>query len=482
MFTRQQLLDTAKSDPEALVNIILPLQEHVQILTQRVVQLEERLNKNSRNSSKPPSSDGIKKPKRKTKSLRKRSGKKAGGQKGHKGHNLKKVDNPDCVIPLFVTSCSCCADLSNLPVSSYDSRQVFELPEPELEVIEYKSEIKICPQCGQTAKAPFPEGVNAPVQYGPRFRGMLVYMQNQHFIPADRLSQLVADLYGASISVATILDASSRSYNNLALFEESLVDILAESEVLHADESGVRTAKKLYWLHSASTEALTFYGVHEKRGTKAMDDFKILPDFKGRLIHDFWKPYLSYDCEHGLCNAHHLRELTFLFEQQKQTWAKKMFDLLVNMNNFVGEQSSQLTHEQKEPWLKQYHEILSAGWEANPLPEKPPKKKKGRPAKTKAQNLLTRLKDFEDSVLAFLHDINVPFTNNLAEQDIRMIKVRLKISGCFRTVKGAEHFARIRSYFSTARKQGRNILDSITDAIKGKPFLPVTSLLTHKST
>ena len=471
MFTHEQLLDIAKTNPEALVDIILALQEQVQILTQRITQLEQQINKNSRNSSKPPSSDGLKKPK--PKSLRKRSGKKRGGQKGHKGHHLEKVEEPDYIIPLSVTSCSCRADLSSVPVSRYDCRQVFELPEPKLEVFQYQSEIKICPGCGQTAKAPFPEGVNAPVQYGPRFRGMLVYMQNQQFIPADRLRRLVSDLYGTPVSVATILDASSRSYNNLAPFEESLVNALADSEVLHADESGVRTVKKLYWLHSAGTESLTFYGVHEKRGTAAMDHFNILPDFQGRLIHDFWKPYLSYDCDHGLCNAHHLRELTFLFEQQGQIWAKKMFDLLLDMNDFVSEQSNQLTSEQKEPWLKQYHEILSQGWEANPLPKKPPKKKKGQQAKSKAQNLLTRFSDFEDSALAFLHDINVPFTNNLAEQDIRMLKVRLKISGCFRTVEGAKHFARIRSYFSTARKQGRNILDSITDAIKGMPFMPV---------
>ena len=386
MFTRKQLLDIAKTNPEALVDIILALQQQVQILTQRVTQLEQQINKNSRNSSKPPSSDGLKKPK--PKSLRKRSGKKCGGQKGHKGHNLQKVEEPDYIIPLSVTSCSCRADLSNVPVSRYDCRQVFELPEPKLEVIEYQSEMKICPGCGQTAKAPFPEGVNAPVQYGPRFRGMLVYMQNQHFIPADRLSRLVTDLYGTPVSVATILDASSRSYNNLAPFEESLVNALADSEVLHADESGVRTVKKLYWLHSAGTESLTFYGVHEKRGTAAMDHFNILPNFKGRLIHDFWKPYLSYGCDHGLCNAHHLRELTFLFEQQGQTWAKKMFDLLLDINDFVGEQNKQLTPEQKEPWLKQYHEILSEGWENNPLPEKPPKKKRGRPAKTKTPDTL----------------------------------------------------------------------------------------------
>jgi len=473
MFTRDQLLDIANTNPETLVDIILALLEQGQMLTQRVKQLEEQTNKNSQNSSKPPSSDGLKKPK--PKSLRKRSGKKRGGQKGHKGHNLEKAEKPDYIVPLSVTSCSCCADLADVSVSSYDCRQVFELPEPKLEVIEYKSEIKICPKCGQTAKAPFPEGVNAPVQYGPRFRGMLVYMQNQHFIPSDRLNQLVSDLYGTSVSVATILDASSRSYNNLASFEESLINTLADSKVLHADESGVRTVKKLYWLHSASTESLTFYGVHEKRGTLAMDHFNILPNFKGRLIHDFWKPYLRYDCDHGLCNAHHLRELVFLFEQQGQVWAKRMFNLLLEMNDFVGEHNNQLTPEQKTPWLKLYHEILAEGWEANPLPEKPPKKKRGRTAKTKSQNLLTRLGDYEESVLAFLHDINVPFTNNLAEQDIRMIKVRLKISGCFRTVQGAKHFARIRSYLSTARKQGRNILDSITAAIKGAPFLPVAS-------
>ncbi len=472
MFTREELLVIAKSNPEILVDIILALQEQVEILTQRVFKLEKQISKNSRNSSKPPSTDGVNKPK--TKSLRKRSGKKRGGQKGHKGHHLEKAEQPDHIIPLTVTSCPCGTDhLADVPVSGYDSRQVFELPEPKLEVFEYQSEIKICPGCGQSVKAPFPEGVNAPVQYGPRFRAMLVYMQNQHFLPADRLSKMVFDLYGTSVSTATILNASARSYTNLAPFEESLVSALVNSKVVHADESGVRTVKKLYWLHSASTNLLTFYGVHEKRGTLAMDDFKILPDFSGRLIHDFWKPYLKYDCDHGLCNAHHLRELVFLFEQEEQVWAKKMFTLLLDMNDFTGEQSEQLTPEHKEPWLTKYRKILTEGWAENPLPQKTRKKKRGRPAKTKAQNLLTRFGEFEDSVLAFLHDLNVPFTNNLAEQDIRMIKVRLKISGCFRTVKGAEHFARIRSYLSTARKQGLNILDSITDAVKGNPFLPV---------
>ena len=477
MFTRKELEKIAGSNPEALVELVLIQQGQLQKMTQQIAKLEGQINKNSRNSGKPPSSDGLKKGKRKkkTKSLRKRSGKKQGGQKGHDGHCLKKAEEPDHIIPIPVTTCSCCTDLTDVPVTDFDSRQVFELPEPKLEVFEYRREIKICPHCGETAKAAYPEGVNAAVQYGPRFRGLLVYLQNQHFIPADRTSQLVSDLFGASVSVATVLNASARIYNNLAPFEESLVEALVNSKIVHVDESGARTNQKLHWLHSASTESLTFYGIHEKRGTLAMDHFQILPNFTGLLVHDFWKPYLSYDCYHALCNAHHLRELIFLIEQEEQAWAKDMYELLVDMNNFVGEQNDQLTSEQKEPWLRQFRDIIINGWKENPLPKKPPKKKRGPVAKTKAQNLLTRLGDYEDSVLAFLHDINVPFTNNLAEQDIRMIKVRLKISGCFRTVQGAEHFARIRSYLSTARKQGRNILDSITAAIQGNPFLPAVS-------
>ena len=474
MFKREELLVIAKTNPETLVDIILILQEQVQILTQRVAKLEEQISKNSRNSSKPPSSDGLKKSGPKPKSLRKRSGKKPGGQKGHKGHTLEKSKEPDFIIPLSVTTCSCSADLSGVEAVGHDCRQVFEIPEPKLEVYEYQGEIKICPDCGKIIKAEFPEGVNAPVQYGPRFRGILVYMQNQQLIPADRLKQMMSDLYGASVSVATILNASKRLYDNLDHFEESLVSSLVNSNIVHADESGVRVGEKLHWLHSASTELLTFYGIHKKRGKEAMDYFDILPNFKGRLLHDFWKPYLSYDCDHALCNAHHLRELTYLFEEQKQAWAEKMFTLLLDMNDFVREKTKQLTPKQKKPWLEKYHEIMDEEWKANPLPLKPKKKKRGRPAKTKSQNLLLRLDDFETSALAFLHDINVPFTNNLAEQDIRMIKVRLKISGCFRTVHGAEHFARIRSYLSTARKQNLNILDSITSAVKGDPFLPVS--------
>lgn len=470
MFTRQDLINLMEHNADALLDITLYLQQQVTILMERVTQLEQQLSKNSSNSSKPPSSDGLSKPH--PKSQRKRSGKKTGGQKGHKGYTLEKVVNPDHTIILPAASCACHADLSRTPAIGFDCRQVFELPEPKLEVTEFKAEIKICPNCGLQVKAKFPDLINAPVQYGERFRAFLVYLQNQQLIPANRISQMMTDLFNAPVCEATIFDASKRSYENLEPFEAAVKQALVKSPVLNVDESGARTANKLHWLHVTSTDMLTFYGIHEKRGAEAMDHFNIIPHFSGHLIHDFWKPYLNYGCHHGLCNAHLLRELTFLFEQEDQLWAKHMFDLLVGTEKFVKEQNIQLTVKQKIPWIEKYRSILTEGWATNPLKPETSKKKRGRRKKTKSQNLLVRLGDHESSVLAFLHDKNVPFTNNLAEQDIRMIKVRLKISGCFRTLQGAKNFARIRSYISTARKQACNILEAITDAVVGQPLIP----------
>lgn len=470
MFTREELLVLAKHNPEALVDIILRLQEQVLSLTKRIEQLEQQLSKNSRNSSKPPSFDGPAKPN--PKSLRKRTGKKSGGQKGHKGHTLQRVEHPDQSTVLPVTSCSCHADLSQIPPIGYDVRQIFELPKSRLDVLELKGEIKICPDCGTQVKAIFPDSVNAPVQYGERFRALLVYLHHQQLLPVNRINQMMQDLYNAPVCEATILDAAKRTYGNLEPFENAVTQSLCQSSVLHVDESGARTAGKLHWLHVACTKFMTFYGIHEKRGAEAIDYFNILPQFNGHLIHDFWKPYLNYECYHGLCNAHHLRELTFLFEQQNQAWAEKMFDFLMEARKFTKEQNVQLTLEQKEPWIQRYQNIIAEGWDANPLPPEPVKKKRGRQKKTKSQNLLDRIGKYEQSVLAFLHDKNIPFSNNLAEQDIRMIKVRLKISGCFRTLQGAKQFARIRSYISTARKQAWNILDAITSAVIGQPYIP----------
>ena len=325
-----------------------------------------------------------------------------------------------------------------------------------------------------STRAAFPHHVTAPVQYGPRFQSLLVYLHNQQLIPANRISQLCHDLFGYPVSEATVLQACQKCHDNLDDFYNSLVHQLLNAHSLHVDESGMRVANKLHWMHTASTDKLTFYGIHEKRGSDAIDYFNIVPNFKGYLIHDFWKPYLTYDCNHSLCNVHHLRELKFLNEQHNQAWASDMSKLLTDMHSFVEKQknkSSQLSSRQKSPWVKQYQNIITEGFAANPM-EISHNRKRGRPKKSKSRNLLERLHNYESSVLAFLHDLNVPFSNNQAEQDIRMIKIRQKISGCFRTLKGAIRFAHIRSYLSTVRKHNLNSLSAINDAISGYPFIP----------
>jgi len=463
--SRESLL---QSDKESLVEVILEL-------IKRNEELEARLHKNSRNSSKPPSSDGLAKPK--PKSLRKKGTKKPGGQPGHKGLTLELTESPDHIIEIPVTQCACCADsdLTHEPVCDHERRQVFEIPQPKLEVTEYRAESKQCPKCGKRVKAEFPEGVNARAQYGNRFSAMLVYLNQQMLLPSGRTVQLVDDIFGQKISEGTLFRTVERCHDRLAGYEESIKDLLRKAGVLHVDESGVRTENALHWLHVACTQMLTFFGIHKRRGRDAMDAFNILPSFAGRLIHDHWKSYFHFNCQHGLCNAHHLRELLYLLEEKKQQWAGDMMELLLGMNEFVKERqqagASELTQGEKQPWIDKYHAIIDVGNAANPF-VKSKVKKRGPPKRSKAQNLLKRLAEHEDSVLAFLHDMNVPFTNNLGEQDIRMIKVRLKVSGCFRTFEGAERFARIRGYLSTSRKHGLNLLDAISNAYQGKPFIP----------
>ena len=473
MFKRQDLIKIAETNPIALVDIIMELQKQLLKLQQRVQELENRLNKNSSNSDKPPSSDGLKK----TKSLRKQTDRKPGGQPGHQGSTLKRISNPDHIVTINIDHAECCTNPS-LYIIDHECRQVFELPKPKLEVTEYRSEVGLCSNCSKVTRAKFPDHVTAPVQYGQQFQSLLVYLHHQQFLPTNRISQLCDDLFGYPVSESIIFQAAQKCHDNLDDFQHALINQLIKAPSVHADESGIRVAGKLHWLHNASTERLTFYGIHPKRGSEAINHFGIIPEFNGTLIHDFWKPYLNYDCNHSICNAHLLREFKFLYEEHDQAWAGDMSSLLLDMHSFVEKQkniSTELTERQKSPWLTRYKSILSEGFVANPI-EKPPgkksKPKRGRPKKTKARNLLERLDKYKSFVLAFLHDLRIPFTNNQAEQDIRMIKVRQKISGCFRTMNGAISFARIRSYLSTVRKHGLDPLASIANAISGSPFIP----------
>lgn len=483
MWTREQLLPLARSNPEALVDIILALQEQVQALTlanqalqKRVEALEARLAQNSGNSSKPPSSDGYNKPE--PKSLRKKSGLSTGGQNGHPGSTLLPEGKPDFIVvhPLDRCPCGCGADLRRQPVLRLEKRQVFDLPPQKLVVTEHRAEVKLCPASGREVSAAFPAGVNAPTQYGTRFNAWLVYLRGQQIIPLERISQMSADLFGRFVSEATIQSAVATAYHALAGFEARVADIIAQAPIAHADETGLRVAGKPHWLHVVSTKTLTWYGVHRKRGSDAIKHFALLPRFAGRLIHDCLSAYFELKCVHGLCNPHLLRELTFLHEVLHQKWSKRMLELLLRMHRSVSARKDRAgphAAPQLAAWTGKYQAILREGFTENPEPQAlPGPRARGRPRHTKAQNLLLRLRLHERSVLAFLYDSRVPFSNNQAEQDLRMMKVQQKISGAFRTLEGAQMFARIRAYLSTSRKNQRDVFQDIVAAISGRPFMP----------
>lgn len=463
MKTAAELYELGQRDLHQLVAYTLSLQERVAL--------------NSRNSSKPPTTDGYAKPR--PKSLRGKSGKKTGGQPGHPGTTLKPVEKPDFteVHPLSICPCGCGSDLSQLPVLNYESRQVFDLPPQKLVVTAHKVEIKRCPVSGELVHAPWPANVTAPVQYGQDFLAWLVYLNTQQFVPLARIDQMSFDLFGQHVSEDTILNAVKSVDQELVSFEQAIKEHILLEPVVGSDETGLRVRSKLLWLHILSTETVTWYGVHRKRGMEALEFFSILPLFKNRLVHDCWETYFSLGCLHALCNAHILRELVFIHEEYHQLWAKSLFDLLLDMNTKREEQklvASCFPEDNLLEWHLRYKKILSEGREANPplIPAPDAPKKRGRKKQTKAQNLLDRLEEHEDFVLAFLHDFLVPFTNNQSEQDARMMKVKQKVSGCFRTTEGAERFARIRSYISTARKQGRSIFQELKAAIAGNPFIP----------
>jgi transposase len=470
MSRTQELWQLARTGLAALVALVLRLEADLRQLRQDFQALKDQLARNSRNSGKPPASDGLAKPAPKPKSLRQRTGRKPGGQSGHPGRTLQPVPRPDQVVrhPLDgACPCGHCGgrSLRLAPVLGYEPRQVFELPHQPLAVTEHQAEIKCCPVSGRRVTAPFPEGVRAPAQYGPRFKAQMLYFSDEHLIPYQRLTRICEDLYGQPLSEATIVAAQQRTFEHLAPFEQRVKELLPLAPLNHCDESGLRVAKTLHWLHVVSNSELTFYGVHPKRGTAAMDDFGILPRCTRWLIHDHWKPYFAYTgCLHALCNEHHLRELKFLHEEHQEDWAGKMsaflLDCLARRKNH-----GVLDQPQFRKLQAQYHAILRQGRRRHP-------RRTGGGPQGKAANLLNRLADFDFNVLAFTLFEEVPFTNNGAERDLRMEKTRQKISGCFRTLHGAKVFARIRSYISTCRKQGQNILDALEKAVVGRPFMP----------
>ena len=447
--------------------------EQMSSLSEQVKSLRERLAKDSHNSHLPPSSDRFV---RKAKSLRPKSEKQSGGQPGHPGSSLHFSSTPDEIILQQVERCEACQhDLHAVAACRTERRQVLDLPLPRLLVREYQAEQKQCPFCQHITMAAFPAGVQAPIQYGPNVGATAVYLVEHQLLPLARACEVMRDLLGVQMSEGTVWDLIKRCALALAPVEQQIKAALTQAEVIHQDETGLYVAGKRHWMHVTCTPSLTHYHVDRSRGQAALEAIGILPSFTGISIHDGWASYFLYDCQHAACIVHLLRDLVFLAEEQGAVWAADLKELLLDMKHATDEAREQGKHWldplEVIDWEARFLDLLDKGDRLHPHALAPPGTR-GRVKQSAARNLLDRLRKHQQAVLAFLKDLRVDFDNNLAERDLRMVKVQQKVSGCFRSEAGAHAFSRIRGYLSTLRKQGLPLLSALQATLCGHPVLP----------
>jgi transposase len=442
----------------------------------RIEELERRLRKDSHNSSKPPSSDGLG---RKPGKARKKSEKRSGGQKRHQGTSLLQVRTPDEIRSHRPTHCEACQfDLQQEVGHVKERRQIHDIPEIRLQVREHHVEEICCPACQHLTRARFPAGVDAPAQYGPNVQSLAVYLSQFQLLPMARTCEVLEDLCQCHLSEATLVHWIGEAATHLEPTIQRLKALFISGKFQHADETGIRIKGLLHWVHVNATQWLTLYGWHRKRGHEALESIGIWPQFQGRAMHDRWSSYDRYACAHSLCGAHLLRDCLYVAEQEKQPWAQSMFDLLLAMNKAADHWRTQrakaIPKAERDDWIARYFATLASGLsryaaQAPPIDDRIPKKV-GRKKQDASKNLLDALLYRAENVLYFLDDLSVPFTNNQAERDLRMIKVQQKISGTFRSTEGATAFCIIRSYLATMRKQGRSMLGAMAAVFTGTPF------------
>ena len=440
----------------------LQMCRQIEMMVHRIKELETRANKNSTNSHKPSSSDGFKKP---VQNNREKSGKPPGAQEGHKGKTLEMTKTPDKIEKRPVKGqCSCGRHLDRQPIINVQKRQEIDLVEKLTQVTEFQIEVKQC-SCGCMHFGE--EGRLIPIQYGKQIKAMMVYLNQYGMIPFDRLQEYFKDCFGISVSDGVLVGANKTCFENLEQTEIEIKEQIKSSPVIHNDETGLRCEKKTQWVHSSSTQEYTYYSIHEKRGREAINAIGILPNYTGVSVHDRYSSYNDYDCVHALCNAHLLRDLKEVIENEKKPWAEYMIAFLIKSKE--KKENGKIGKKKLKKLFRKYDFILAEGLEQEPPINIPEFIKPGRLKKTKSRLLLEDFKKKKKQILRFLSDPLVPFDNNLAERDLRMVKLKQKISGCFRSKKGSQIFCRIRSYISTIRKQGYAVLQSLSSALEGNP-------------